>query len=240
MMIRPPRFTLLPLLQIQRDLLDQDPGPDRFRTYLWHLLGDQDEMKLPIQSFNPMSKDHVKATLDELLKMSAEDLLDDILEGVRDDQGQGHALLKTGLVVADDVKGGWTNRATIEIDRWTTFEKIIWHGFAPLLWWASDPMTPAEVDFRLRRQIYEVLRVIDGRRPRCLEDILELRSESSAFAGRELVGTDDWNRLLERLRPYLTARDTPTLVACLFGDDAAVALGYAPLGIKSSEAPGLR
>lgn len=238
-MDRPPRFVLLPLLQTQRDLLDIPPGRDRFEVYLAKMLDASGEIALPIQGFNPMSKDHVRATLDALLNISAEDRFEDILEEVRDDQGSGHSLLKTGLVVADDVKGGWTNRATIQIDRWMHFEKVIWRGFAPLLWWASDPISELSLEFGLRRQLHEIVRIIDGRRPRSLEDLLELRYESALAAGRNLGGTPEARDLLERLRPYLNSKDTATLVACLFGDEAAVALGYAPLGIKTSEAPGL-
>jgi len=33
---------------------------------------------------------------------------------------------------------------------------------------------------------------------------------------------------------YLTATDTPTQMACLFGDVAAQALGYAPQGLSTN------
>jgi uncharacterized protein YjaZ len=36
----------------------------------------------------------------------------------------------------------------------------------------------------------------------------------------------------EVLQPHLQARDRPTLIACLFGDPAALALGYPPQGLS--------
>jgi len=43
------------------------------------------------------------------------------------------------------------------------------------------------------------------------------------------AGDLDYTR--EVLQPHLRARDLPTLIACLFGDPAARALGYPPQGL---------
>ena len=55
-----------------------------------------------------------------------------------------------------------------------------------------------------------------------------------AMAGcsRPMLTADDIAYTREVLAPYLNAKDRPTLIACLFGDAAAHALGYSPQGLS--------
>ena len=62
----------MPLLRVQRDLLDLPRGQERFREYLKVVQGGPGREGLPLSAFNPMSKPHVAELLDALLAMDAE------------------------------------------------------------------------------------------------------------------------------------------------------------------------
>ena len=53
-----------------------------------------------------------------------------------------------------------------------------------------------------------------------------------ANASTPALDADDLAYTREVLAPLLDADDKPTLVAALFGDDAARDLGYTPLGLS--------
>ena len=87
-------------------------GQERFRAYLETMVNsDGTDVRLPpLVAMNPMGKDHVPALLDSLLAMEAEAAAARAsaeavsrLAGVSGD-------FKLGLVVVDDLMGGWTNR----------------------------------------------------------------------------------------------------------------------------------
>src|SRR5262249_1677806 len=113
----------VPLVRVMRELHSIPRGhpPDfngmkRFRQYLRTIfpLDDTAEQLLPLLAMNPMGKDHVTALLDALLAMDADGL------GVRAaaEASAGLAAVpgdfKAGLVVADDLMGGGTNRYDYE------------------------------------------------------------------------------------------------------------------------------
>jgi hypothetical protein len=226
----------LPLLQAQRDLLDIPRGMDRFRAYLGRMLDEHGEVAFPIQGFNPMSREHVQVVLDELLAAGAEDTLAGLLQEFDASMSGGPQPWKVGLVVADDVHGGWTNRAFIELERLTDPRKVAWRTFLPLRWWASERPDAGTIAPKLRRQLFEALSVLREAPPVTLRDILNLRWRSLAYVqGKKPERTPAGKAALAKLAPYLDTSDTGTLLACLFGDDAAVSLGHAPRGIEAGD-----
>ena len=64
----------IPLLEQQRRLLDLPRGIERFHRYLDELRGGTDDVALPLQSFNPMSKSHVADFLDRALVLQFEEV----------------------------------------------------------------------------------------------------------------------------------------------------------------------
>src|SRR5215471_9578959 len=109
----------VPLVQVMRDLHDIPRGhpPDfngmkRFREYLRTIfpLDDTEDQLLPLLAMNPMGKDHVTALLDALLAMDADGIGARVAAEASARLADVPGDFKVGLVVADDLMGGWTNR----------------------------------------------------------------------------------------------------------------------------------
>src|SRR4051812_43554154 len=110
------RLDHVPLLRIQRELHDIPLGMDRFREYLrtiWRPADEGGEL-IPMLLMNPMGKAHVAASLDALISIDADGVaaraVEEIAVRLADEPGE----CKLALVVADDLKGGGTNRYDYE------------------------------------------------------------------------------------------------------------------------------
>ena len=55
---------------------------------------------------------------------------------------------------------------------------------------------------------------------------------AAAGCDEPALDPDDLAYTRETIEPYLAASDRPTVVACLYGDEAARNLGYRPLGFS--------
>ena len=98
------------LLQVQRDLYTLPRGMDRFHAYIDTLRGDDGELALPLVPMNPMGKEHVPALLDEYIRLEADAVAERAIADIGARYPDVSASFKVALVMADDLKGGWTNR----------------------------------------------------------------------------------------------------------------------------------
>jgi uncharacterized protein YjaZ len=75
--------------------------------------------------------------------------------------------------------------------------------------------------------------------PQTLGEMLDQEGYAMARAGCTTPALDDEDLAYTRavIAPHLGATDRATVIACLFGDPAAIALGYPPQGL--SERAGL-
>src|SRR6476661_7555477 len=129
---------LLPLLAVQRELLNTPPGPERFQRYLAAMLDNDGEVALPLAAFNPMSKPHVTALLDTLLAMDAEEEVQSALSEAARRLGPDTPQVRVGLVVVDDALGGWTNRYLTDADHRFGDTGNMNRGFAIGYVWTGD------------------------------------------------------------------------------------------------------
>lgn len=225
---------LLPLLTVQRELLNTPPGPERFQRYLAAMLDKDGDMALPLAAFNPMSKSHVAALLDTLLAMGAEDEVQSALAEAARRLGPDIPQLRVGLVVVDDALGGWTNRFLSDADHRFRNASYAKRGFATGYVWTGEETTPAmiraEILVVLYRHCYQVRYGV----PQTLREMLTQEGLASNFSGGAAT-TDEATVLTahSRIMPLLDARAQPTTFACLYGDDAAVSVGYPPLGVPA-------
>src|SRR5262249_6612713 len=106
------KLEYVPLLEVQRKLHGMPRDYERFRQYLKTIKSpDAQSLELPsLIAMNPMGKEHVTDLLDALLALDADAIAARAtaeasarLEDVPGD-------CKITLVIADDLKGGWTNR----------------------------------------------------------------------------------------------------------------------------------
>src|SRR5262245_17953189 len=131
----------VPLLQLQRDLYRMPRGIDRFRQYLRVMVNDAgDDLRLPpLVIMNPMGKDHVPALLEAFLALDAEGVaaraVAEAAARVADIPGE----YKVGLVIADDLMGGWTNRYASEYILVAANRAALKRGWLAGVLWSSEP-----------------------------------------------------------------------------------------------------
>jgi len=105
------KLTFVRLLQIQRDLYGLPRNMERFRAYLATMtVPATGDLKLPLVAMNPMGKEHVPALLDEWIALGADDLAARAVAEAAIQLDRVGGEFQVGLVMADDAKGGWTNR----------------------------------------------------------------------------------------------------------------------------------
>jgi hypothetical protein len=110
------KIEYVPLLAIQRELYAIPRGRERFEAYIKVMTNpERDDLALaPLAGMNPMGKDHIPALLDEYLALDAEKIGKLAVEEAAARLGDVMLDRKIGLVIVDDLMGGWTNRYTSE------------------------------------------------------------------------------------------------------------------------------
>lgn len=223
-------FVHLPLLEIQRDLYRLPRGPERFEAYVKLMTGPNDTLALPLAVINPMAKPHVAERLEGLLALDAETLAANAVA-----RANGRLELKTsiqlGLVIADDVAGGWTDRyLTDATHRFEPGE--LRYGFATTLLWAGESYTAASLIEQVLATCYRAKALLEAGPPKTLRQMMTQEGEAAAFAGMQ--GTLDADKLdytRTVVTPHLETTAFPVAFACLYGDAAARSVGYEPLGL---------
>jgi hypothetical protein len=231
----------VPLLKIQRDLHGIPRGMDRFREYLRVMIDDsRDDLRLPpLVIMNPMGKERVAELLDRLLGLDAEGVAARAVEEASFRLARVAGEYRVGLVVADDAQGAWTNRYTSELGIFSSGEAIRKRGWLTAVLWSSDSPSVVAAREAALTAVYRAAYVTDHGPPQTLQQFMEQEGWVMAKAGcaGPVLEADDLAYTREIVTPHLSASDQPTLMACLLGDAAARALGYAPQGL--SERAGL-
>lgn len=230
------KLTYVPLLATLRAIYSVPRGRDRFETYLNTTLNrDRNDVDLlPLLVANPMAREHVTTLLDELLGMDADGIgaraAAEAAERLTDEPGE----YTVTLVVADDLKGGWTNRFAYEYD----FRVGYWpHGkrfWGPIgLLWSSEPASERAVREAVLTAVYRTAYMRHGP-PTTLRDVLTQEGKVMAWAGCSgpTLDAEDIEYTREVLIPYLDATDKRTVMECLFGDGPGSTLGFTPRGLS--------
>jgi hypothetical protein len=231
------KLSFLPLLQIQRDLYARPRGMERFREYIKTMTDPETgDLALPLVAMNPMGKDHIPALLDQYVALGAEtiaqDLIGDMWGQPPNVAGGGH--YRVGLVVSDDLKGGWTNRWASEYSHRIEGQAFTKRGFITGILWTSEPASAANVREAVLTSIYRTEYLESHPPPRTLGEMLVQEGDVMSRAGCTAPSLDEDDLAYTRtvIEPHLDAHDRATVMACLFGDTAANALGYAPQGLS--------
>src|SRR5262245_38405674 len=251
----------VPLLRVMRKLhsIPRGQPPDfngmkRFRQYVRTIFprkknGEIDENAvylLPLLAMNPMGKDHVTALLDAYLAMDADGIGARVAAEAAARLADVPGDFKVGLVVADDLLGGGTNRYDCEF----TFRfgpeclrglhsppklprslKDLW--LAGVLWSSEAPAERA-VQEAILTAAHRVAYVHRHGLARNLREMLTQEGQVMALAGCSgpTLDAEDIAYTREVLTPYLDADDKRTCIECLFGDAAGRTLGFTPRGLS--------
>lgn len=233
----------VPLLRPQRELLDVPRGMERFRAYLDTMLNPgHDDVQLPLTSFNPMSKEHVRAVLDELIALDAEAVCAcAIADGAGLVAHVDAAAAQVGLVVVDDKLGGWTHRTTTDLSRRQDPTVELSRCFLTVAVWSSEPpsieivrrdtiATIARAAHALAHGKARTLRALLTQEASVARTVVELGGASHAVS----LDADDLAYTADVIAPLMDRDDWPTLIAALYGDEAAKSLGHRPLGLSKN------
>ena len=238
------RLTFVPLLQVQRDLYALPRGKERFREYIRTMTdADTGDLALPLVAMNPMGKEHVPALIDDYLAMGAEEIARTATAdavalhwraGASAPADAPAPAYKIALVVSDDLKGGWTNRWTSEFSHRIESAAITKRGWLVGILWTSEPASAGRVRDAVLTSIYRADYLRTHAAPTSLGEMLDQEGYAMARAGcvTPSLDADDLSYTREVIASLRHSSDRATVIAALFGDRAAAALGYPPLGLS--------
>ena len=233
----PNPFTLEPLLVLMRDYHRLPLTTERFEMYLKLAAGDAkraaDVLKPPLAYVNPMGKAHVLEALEMWIALEAEDLVMTTLEEAAQRLEPDLPPLKVGLVIVDDLKGGWTNRYFNDAGFKFKLEGVRKTGWLAIPLWSSEPPNLDSLRLEVLEYCARVAYFWERGEPKTLLEMMRQEGHVAKFAG--LVPTlsrDDLEYTRIVLEPLLDSQHQPTQMAALYGDTAALELGYPPLGLS--------
>jgi hypothetical protein len=223
------------LLEIQRDLYDLPRGVERFRAYLRTMTDPATgDLALPLVPMNPMGKEHVPALLDDYIRLDADGAAERAVLEIGGGFADVTSSFKVGLVIADDLKGGWTNRYTSEFSYRFETRALHKRGWLLGILWTSE-VPSVEIAVQEARMAVCRGAYLERRGPAVtLRDMLAQEGYVAAMAGSRAPTLDPEDLAYTRdvVAPLLGASDRPTIIASLFGDKAARDLGYPPQGLS--------
>ncbi len=228
------KLELVPMLHMQRDLYNMPRGSERFRHYLHFMVGDSDDVTfLPMVSMNPMGKEHVAATYDALLALDAESIAADALAEAEQRLSHVRDEFRVGLVVADDLMGGWTNRYAAEMSRFNAQPQLKRHWIVARFWTSEQPSSE-KVRSEVLTAVFRMAYAQQHGWPTTLRQMLLRETLAAAFAGvtDSPFDRDELAYTRDVIAPHLDSTDYPTQFAALFGDEAAAMFGYQALGLS--------
>jgi len=227
----------VPLLGTQRKLYSIPAGMERFQAYLGELLDDTgDDLRQPLAAMNPMGKGHVPELLDAYLEFDADSIGARATAEVAAEVAAVPGDFKISLVMVDDAKGGWTNRYATEFEHCFGEAPLRRRGWLVGFIWTSEKPSAHAVRAEIRAVVHRAAYVSQHGPAQILREMLAqegtvlMRADAARYENE--IGRDelDYTRVL--LAEYLDANDPPTLMSAFFGDNAARAFGYAPLGLS--------
>lgn len=234
----------VPLLQVERDLYAMPRGMERFQEYLRVMVNEEgnDLALAPLVAMNPMGREHVAERLDELLAFGAEAIAAESVTEAMARLSDWPGYYRHGLVVVDDVRGGWTNRYTTDAGQRIGVGALTEapdaatksrHRWITTMLWVSETPNAALLRQAVLISIYRKGYVQQHGAAQTLGEILAQEGAAAAFARiQPHLDAEDLEYSREVLRPLLHESAFPICMAALYGDEAARMLGYEPLGLS--------
>lgn len=226
------QLSLLPLLEIQRELHSLPRGPERFKAYLQTITGGKDELQVPLAGMNPMGQEHVAKLIDELITWQAEAFTETVLKELTADLAFLKAKLQLGLVLTDDLKGGWTNSYLSDYAQRFENAYDLKHGWALVPIWTSKAWTKENLRTAILAGLYRSLYKLKHGLPQSLAEMMQQEGLAAAFADEQPELEPEMLAYVEEvIKAHLPSSHKPTCFACLYGDEAATSVGYPSLGL---------
>jgi hypothetical protein len=235
------KFELVPILEKLRDLYLIPRGPDRFQAYIDLATGGATATKdipyPPLITVNPMAKEHALEFVESLLALGAEEVARTVLEeaNARLESVEYSQTIKVGLSVLDDLMGGWTNRTFNDAARFKVGKSLEKTGWLCMPLWTSEAPNLEELRPVLLESACRAAYVVQHGDPKTLREMIQQEGAVAAFANRSLeCDREELEYSRAVIAPHLQSTHQPTVIACLYGDEAAKELGYPPLGLSKN------
>ena len=230
-------LTYLPVLKIQRDLYETPRGAQRFQNYLKAMLNEErSEIALPLVAMNPMAKDHLPPFLERLLEMKLDEMAAEATRQFAPEWDDLPGDFKVSLVVADDFKGGWTNRTLLEFNAKFRDYNCRKRGFVTSTLWTSQEVAPKEAISDLQTTLHRLAYTLRFGEATTLRQMMAQEGYAMSRAGLPPPDFDpeELRYIREILALHLDSTVEPILIPALFGDSAASQLGYSQLGLPEN------
>lgn len=232
------KISVNPILSEIKELYSQPRSKDRFSKYLAKLQGNtQNDMALPISGFNPMAKDHILSKVEELLSIQAEEIISEVVQSKNKDLAQFE---KENFVLvlnlADDVKGGWTNRYSADFDSKFKLSGIASRRFIVPYFWASETYDRDLIIRRTNEYIYRTIYWISHPRPITLRDhyLQELFVNKHVGAADSSIDLSHLRNTKEYFEVHKDTDHYDKLIHFFYGSPGSQSLGLQDYGLKES------
>lgn len=233
------RLSVHPILRELRALYRVAGVMPRFRAYT--ALMTAGAQFLPLGAFSPMGQRQAEV-LDALLALGAEGEAERECARIESDLAQLPHVFRVLLVVVDQPRNGWTQRwltdaewrfggkydglpqkaPAVGFGRWVTVQ--LWTDEAPSL---------GTVRREVRASVWRAAWQTRHGLPLTLRQMLAQEGGAAQFAGEaQPLDPDELAYTREVLTPLLDSSHWPTCFAALYGDGAARAAGFPPLGLS--------
>ena len=198
------------------------------------MIGDSDDIVLPLPAFNPMGKEHVSAALDASSGSTPRASPVLAIEEARQRLAGVEARVDVAIVLADDRGGGWTNRHYTEIENRFRPGSMLKRGWAVALAWTGEVPTAESIRREVLATIHRTVAILEHGEPKSLRRMIEQEGMAAKFAGEtgSKLDPEEVEYTREVIRPYLDSTDLTVILPALFGDHAARAVGNDPLGLS--------
>ena len=231
------KFVAEPMLKTLLEVYRVPTGKPRFDAYINATIAGatraSDVACPPLVMANPMAKDHANQQLEVWLELGAEEELIRILEevNVAFSKLEYDQVVHVGLTLVDDLKGGWTD--SILTDWGLRFPEKINPSWVCVPLWTKYPQTLEILQTNTKMAIGRFVWQAQHGTPSTLHEMLAQEGYAQALAGEKVgMPREDLAYTQAVLEPFLEHTDKPTLLAALYGDDAAKHVGYPALGLS--------
>lgn len=207
--------TLARMADIYRLSRDGGPKSPRFVAYT-----EAAARLVPISGYNPMTSKDVASAIDALLAIDAEQRLADTANAIAR-RLQFTDDVAMHLIVA--APGVWTDRLVTEVHH-----HLVSTDQRGVLLWFDDMVSPERLDAACAEQTTRMIEVARHGAPATLRAAVQQEGRALAVAGVPGAPSEAAAEVLEVLGDDASLA---SMVAFLYGDETAAALGYALLGI---------
>ncbi len=228
----PLQVEVVPLLERERALYAVPRGRERFGAYLNAMTMGTGEAALPLTALNPMGREHVAEMLDRMIALGVEDAAAEAAAEARERLCDVDDEIRVAIALADDLKGGWTNRYFAEMANRFERKYEVARGWATVLFWTSEEPTLERTRVETLAAIYRTLYERECGAAESLRAMMEQEGRAARFAGmRPHLDEAALQKTRHIIESHLESKAYPAIVAVLYGDEAATSLGYPPLGL---------